>query len=267
MHSAFAKSAVNCFLSGNYLPLTLNERLHFTAASDIDRFHVPASAIPYAATRSPTTGYRILSKLHKHANIELLNVYKYNVINYTKYHRKPISQNNQFSFISDIVAGKNYNETAFYRQFKEGKSYSRSIPSVGEKPGRTRLTLQSEEDFAVYYQSCLSLIDSIRKNGLLDLEHGEPSDELRAVRETFGEKRGSTIGVVIDDAGTLLHRGKGHHRIAVAHLLDIDRITVAVNCISAAYFRAFSSRTDLMSEARFKAAVHAAAGAAISKHQ
>jgi hypothetical protein len=253
MHNAFAKSAVNRFLSRNYLPLTVEERLHFIAASGIGRFHVRADAITGAATKIARPDRRTPS-----------NFYKHNVINYEPLNHKPISGWAQFGFIADILAGKGYADTELYKRFEQGETFTRVVDA---KPHRKRITIQSRDDFETYHASCVSLMDSIRKHGFLDIEHGEDSDSIREIRNAHGDGRGTTIGVAIDDEGKLLHRSQGHHRMAVAYLLRIDRIPVTVNYISGAYFRAFSSRTDVLSERRFISVVQAAARAAIAQHQ
>jgi hypothetical protein len=254
MHNAFAKSAVNRFLSRNYLPLTVEERLHFIAASGIGRFQVRADSIAGAATKIKDAGDKAKPR----------NFYKHNVINYEPLDHKPITGWVQFKFVAEIMEGKPYSETELYKRFEQGETFTRV---VNAEPHRKRITVQSRDDFKTYYDNCVALIESIRKHGFLDIEHGDDSDAIRDIRNAHGDGRGTTIGVAIDDEGKLLHRSQGHHRMAVAHLLRIDRIPVTVNYISGGYFRAFSSTTDLLSERRFISVIYEAAQAAIAKHQ
>lgn len=258
MHPAFAKSAVNRFLSRNYFPLTAEERLHFIATSGIGRFDVATASITGAATRpsEPTGESSKRSKL-------LSQLYKHTVINYAPVTAESISIDGRYKFLAAIVDGNSYQDTAMYKQFKEGEVFTRVIDAA---PFRKRITIQTEDDFESYYRSCVSLIESIRTHGVLDLRSGEENKAIRDLRDAHYDGKVSGIGVAIDETGKLLHRRKGHHRLAVALLLRVDRIPVQIEYISGSYFRAFSSRADLLTEQRFKSVIREAAAAAIAKH-
>ncbi len=258
MHSAFAKSAINRLLSRNYLPLTAKERLHFIAQSGIGRFHVATASISGAATRpsEPKSEASQKTKLDS-------QLYKHTVINYSPVTSRPISVDERYKFLAALVDGRSYQNTELYERFRGGEIVTRVVDT---KPFRTRITIQTEDDFENYYLSCALLIESIRKYGVLDLRSDEPNEAIHALRNTHRDGKVSAIGVAIDGVGNLFHRRKGHHRLAVAKLLGVDRIPVTVEYMSGTYFRAFSSKTDLLTERRFVLAIREAATAAIESH-
>lgn len=133
-----------------------------------------------------------------------------NLINFIDFSGRvyPLDSHSTYPFIQDVVGGGlPYQRTALYREVMAG---------------REREKLRSEAAFQSYYEKCMTLAASVRTHGVLDIARKNRHEE-------------TNICVAISDTGELLHYKKGHHRLAIAHALGVERIPVNVSFISGEY--------------------------------
>jgi hypothetical protein len=252
MHRAVIKAATNTALSRNCLRLSVSERDYIASRAGIHKFHIMPGSITGLAVRADNEGY----------SPESFTYFKYNLINYFPIKRAPFEGYPKFRFLSEIITeNKPYHDTELFRYVKSGHAIDRLVDGEVSKE---RIVISSEPEFIRYYETCASLINSIRKYGYLDLQYGD-GEVIGALRSSRPAK-GTTIGLAIDQQGYLLHYTKGHHRLAVAMLLQIEKIPVAINYISGTYLERFVSRLDLCSEQRFAAAIKRAVDHAVGAH-
>jgi len=114
-----------------------------------------------------------------------------------------------FSCVYEIlVEGRNYEETAQYQTM---------IRELDES-GRTERGISTVEEVHEYFESLLNAVSDIRENGYRSQKElgGPPHDEIR---------------VVVDRKGRLLKYFHGHHRLAIARILEIPVIPVFIQCV------------------------------------
>ncbi|HEX2255983.1 MAG TPA: hypothetical protein VHG92_04625 [Afifellaceae bacterium] len=248
MHQAFAKTACNAALGRNWFSLSAAERDFLTLTSQINRFFVSPAALD--TTLVPR------GRQYKRC--------KFNVINFSRIRARPVKGQVTFRFISEILGeGKPYHETELFRYVASGNPIQRPWdPIVSGKRHRELLVIDAAE-FEKYYDNVMALAESIKRHGFLDVELGDGPTE-RRLRRLHGGRKGRAVSVAIDEHGRILHHSKGHHRLAIARELAIDRIPVAVHFISGKYFRRCTGVHQLCSEQSLRSAIRDAADRAMS---
>lgn len=136
-----------------------------------------------------------------------------------------------FQFIQETVAqGRELRETTLYDEaIRRGQQVRRQASEGGVK---IRVPLADEDQLALYRDRCLRLADSIRANGVVDVQ----SPEGRGFVEADGLD--GNIMVTIDDGGSILHYRRGRHRLAIAAVLGLD-VPAYLHSISGEVVRRF----------------------------
>jgi hypothetical protein len=128
-----------------------------------------------------------------------------------------LSAHPTFDFVRETLDGRHWSETTLYRN-----------------------GLRPEIDWPAYAERCRTLAESIRATGLMPY----PGRALQ------------NICVYVDQTGRPLHFKRGHHRLAIAHALNLERIPVAVIGISAQHLRKFTPLWSLDKFGALKRAIH-----------
>jgi hypothetical protein len=223
MHIGVAKTLINLAFSENKLTLSFDERDYLVKSAGIDRYYLPPRLIIKFVIKEPN--------------------FKYNLVNCRSFAGKAFKRHPTFVFMSEILKeNRDYRDTYLYSRVKRGKRcFSRKI--FGPKESRR---ISSEDDVKLYYDYCLNLAESIRTYGFLDKWCADPG----LIKRFNLQVRGSPISLAINKDGKLLHYAKGYHRLAIAQLLEVERIPVTIACVSAAYFKRFSDGW-MLTERRF----------------
>ncbi len=139
-----------------------------------------------------------------------------------------------FKFIDETVGqGRELHDTALYDEaFRLKQKVKRQISC---DDGKTRIRITEEHQLARYRDRCLELAESIRTNGVVDME----SPAGQAFVEADGLE--SNIIVTIHDDGNILHYRRGKHRLAIAAVLGLD-VPVFLHSISGQFILRFLRR-------------------------
>jgi hypothetical protein len=235
MLNPIAKLRMNTLFAKNLVALSLEEKDYVVKIADLDRFYVSAELLSQT------------SKLNGKKDRYWLNV-----VNYTPISSRAIMEHDTYIFLTEIlVDGKPWNETRLFRDIVSGRTIYRSINDNGV--WKKHVKIDNPRAFYSYYVNSLDLIRSIEQNGYIDVRHGDPY-----LLERFRSSQGglaSPVNLAIDHQGMLMHHTRGHHRIAIAKLLQISRLPVSVEFISGEYFHRFFRYSDLSTQDRFIDAV------------
>lgn len=149
-----------------------------------------------------------------------------NIVNFYNTDRRTqsIEIHQTFIFIREILIDQlEYNKTSLFQLMSEGKESNRAL-----KINQTRFGQCGDDP---YHAKCLALIKSIKQNGF------QAAAEANAVDPN--------ILVAIADDGSLLHYKRGHHRLAIAHALKIEKIPVNVEWLSGSFCMKFVDKRRL----------------------
>lgn len=110
-------------------------------------------------------------------------------------------------------------------RFRESEAYARLVQYMrrGVPRRHSRQWLDSVEKVDAYFERYLVLAEHIRAHGF------------RSQRELGGSD--AEIGVAVGSRGELLRFRKGGHRLALARLLDLDRVVVSVRFVHPEWLR------------------------------
>jgi hypothetical protein len=114
--------------------------------------------------------------------------------------------------------------------FRECEAYAQRIQEMKQGVARKhrKTYLDSVETIDAYFERYVRLIDSFRANGY------------RSQQEMGGDD--VEIGAAIGQNGEVMQLRKGHHRLALGKLLDLESIVVGVRLIHAAWLREYVKR-------------------------
>ena len=165
----------------------------------------------------------------------------------TEKHLRPIASLPTFIFLDEIIRHrKDLQETVLYKQVMSGERVRRQHSSNGQKH---RGQLVTDDELVRYYERCMALTESIRRQGVIPLDSPEGSK----FRSSDGEDK--DIGVAIDEEGRIIHYRRGKHRLAIAQALGLNRVPVVVHFISGRYLLKFMRKRDLFMPGRLHAAI------------
>ena len=110
----------------------------------------------------------------------------------------------------------------FQDHFRNSNSYRRCVLELQKgipQKGFDGLPFEKIKDIDDTFAFYLKLISAMKKNGYL------PQKQLSK------PKHDSDIGVAISSTGELFHFRTGHHRLAIAQLLNLPTVTVSVQIV------------------------------------
>jgi len=220
------KILVNLFASRDLLALTWFEKRGVASGVGRGRHFV---------TSLPTSSFMLVLRAVPRIN---------NIVNFWNMRPRTagIETHQTYRFVQELlVENRHWKDTTHYEDvIRKGRVWRIPVES-----GR-RLVVASNSDFERYYRKVMALADSIRSKGILDSEW-----------DGSQEARQPSIGAALDQDGRLLHFRCGHHRLALAHVLGIERIPVKVICFSGQYLNNFLGGRRVLLPRHFLSAARA----------
>ena len=218
-----AKLTLNALLARDAYQLNPRERRQIMFMPVFDRaLRVPASCFKF----------RMIGK-RKQSNVVSFDRAQIDHI--------PLFDNDIFVFIDEIVRQRTpYRQTILYEKLISGKLRKLIRPLKSSEDPRNRTKIESEEEFKRYYDRCMSLADSIAKDGIFDML----TQDGYAQGYRFGHDR--NMLVAIDEHGELIHWRMAKHRLAIALALDIESMPVNVGFLSGHWILSVAGRSRLL---------------------
>ena len=126
----------------------------------------------------------------------------------------PVGEDRNFLDIQDLIKfGKEYSKTM---------SFSRYVYEIIQKiPQKNHLgnRFESRDNVEDSFEFYLNLIEKMRQEGYIKKDYLNDG------------KKDSDIGVAIGRLGELIHFRKGHHRLAIAKQIGLERVAIAVQLV------------------------------------
>lgn len=221
--SCFSKVKLNALMARDAFQLQTRERKLIKAMPIFTR----ALRVPASCFRFRMSGKRTRSNIVSFDRDQIDHI--------------PLFENDIFVFIDEIVRqGTPYRETILYDKLFSGQLRKLIRPLKSAEDPRNRTKIESEEEFKRYYDRCMSLADSIAKNGIFDML----TQDGYAQGYRFGHDR--NMLVAIDEHGELIHWRMAKHRLAISLALDLKDIPVNVGFLSGHWMLSVAGRSRLL---------------------
>jgi hypothetical protein len=132
----------------------------------------------------------------------------------------PVKEDRNYKDIQDIIYfGENYSQSESFRLYL--------LELIENQPQKDHLgnRFNSRRSVEASFEFYLGLIDSMRENGYVKKEALDDG------------KMDSDIGVAIGRLGELIHFRKGHHRLAIAKQIALERVAVEVQLVHSEWMK------------------------------
>jgi len=132
----------------------------------------------------------------------------------------PVSEDRNFLDIEDLIK--------FGKEYSKSMSFSRYVDEIIQKiPQKDHLgnRFESRDNVKESFEFYLNLIEKMRREGYIKKNHLNDG------------KDDSDIGVAIGRLGELVHFRKGHHRLAIAKQIGLDRVAVVVQLVHSEWIK------------------------------